>query len=83
VLCFNIIVEDWGNQALSVKPSFPFHLCFVGKFLTLNIRCAFHPDLAACTFASILKMEAAASSEQLLSFHQATWRHIQDYGPLQ
>jgi hypothetical protein len=52
-------------------------------YLYLNIRCVFCPELAAYEFSFILKMEAAASSEQLASFHQATRRHIPDYGPLQ
>jgi len=33
---------------------------------------AFRPDLAAYPFSFILKMAAAASSEKLVSFHQAT-----------
>jgi hypothetical protein len=72
-LCY--VVLDYcrrQNNALSVKPPFPLQLRFVGIFLTLNNRCAFRPDLAAYAFSFFLKMEVAASSEQLVSFYQAT-----------
>jgi hypothetical protein len=84
-LCCKIIVKGktLDNQQLSLTSPFPSHLCFAGISFTRNIRPASRPELAAFAVSFILKMEEAACSEKLVSFHRATWRHIPYYDPLQ